>query len=150
MQLKFCSNVNLQLNCLPLFLQLQLFCRKSIGREVRKFTPTSPTTICLCNICTPALLSIIMDWTSQKLGMVKSRKRRGKNVCTYSVFLDNISLMVCALVLLPWTWYSTNHSHHSYNASYWVNNELSLFSHNNRKPICIFICATILTHLMKI
>ena len=149
MQLKICSNVNLQLNCLPLFLQLQLFCRKSIGREVRKFTPTSPTTICLCNICTPALLSI---WTE----LVKSwewsslEKGREKNVCTYSVFLDNISLMVCALVLLPWTWYSTNHSHHSYNAGYRVNNELSLFSHNNRKPICIFICATIITHLMKI
>ena len=123
MQLKFCSNVNLQLHCLPLFLQLQLFCRKSIGREVRKFTPTSPTTICLCNICTPALLSI---WTE----LVKSwewsslEKGREKNVCTYSVFLDNISLLVCALVLLPWTWYSTNHSHHSYNASYWVDNEL--------------------------
>ena len=39
-------------------------------------------------------------------------------------FLDNISLLVCAQVLLPWTWYSTNHSHHSYNASYWVDNEL--------------------------
>ena len=78
------------------------------------------------------------DWTRQKLGMVKSRKRKEKKCVHIFCFLDNISLMVCALVLLPWTWYSTDHSHHSYNASYWVINELSLLSHSNRKPICIF------------